>query len=149
MPTTPSSDPGEPEALHDRLDASGLWPARARQLATIAERVNVQSAAITLTRARQMSPMRRLLCLAAGGSEPPVHEMPPRAALGAKVVSGDLRRDHCRHVVVTTGRGECCQGCDMPIAPEHVELRARFDDGGLLRFHARCFSSWFNETQSS
>lgn len=64
----------------------------------------------------------------------------------AKLARGTLRGDACTGgTVVALGSLLACRGCDETIPLDQVELRARFVDGSLLRFHARCFATWQSE----
>jgi hypothetical protein len=66
----------------------------------------------------------------------------------AKLALGRLRRDVCTtDAVIELGSHLNCDGCDRPIVPTEAEKRARFADGGSLRFHAPCFATWHTETQ--
>jgi len=57
------------------------------------------------------------------------------------------RQGRCRKVIISKGDGRSCDGCADPISHEHSEFRARLADGDTLRFHGRCFTRWYNDTQ--
>ena len=77
----------------------------------------------------------------------PDHARGEVSVVRAKLAVGRLRRDHCvGRVDVVLGEG-ICHGCDRPIPHDEVEMRARFRDGDFLALHARCFATWYTETQ--
>lgn len=134
------------QASRARSRAVALGQIAAR-LATAARRTRT-----AVSRARLDSSTRRLLRLRGASDARPSEDRPrpggdPHLVLRGKLRAGNLRRDACRHVIISRGRGLTCDGCDEAIATGHVELRARFGDGSTKRFHSRCFSAWYTETQ--
>jgi len=64
-----------------------------------------------------------------------------------KLAKGTLRTDPCvGSVEAVRGVQDPCSGCDRPITPDHVEMRAAFADGGHLGFHPWCFVAWYRAT---
>ena len=67
----------------------------------------------------------------------------------AKLAHGTLRHDPCiGGVVVVRGSQLPCNGCEHILEADDIEMHARFPDGDLLRFHARCFGAWCYATRS-
>jgi len=90
----------------------------------------------------------RVATLRAAGV-PPWSSPDPIASqiIQAKLAKGTLRTDPCvGSVEAVRGVRHPCSGCDRPITPDHVEMRAAFADGGHLRFHPWCFVAWYRAT---
>lgn len=80
--------------------------------------------------------------LAASSSSPAGIEHRP-SPVRTKVDNGWLRRDPAvGGMVIGHGSQRACDGCDGTILFHHVEVRLRFRDGAVLRFHRRCFKAW-------
>jgi hypothetical protein len=116
----------------------------------IAEARTVQSLAAW---ERRRSSLRRRTRLAAGSSDaresPPLTDVVWRQAIRSKLRVGRLPATRCTSSFSGTGRSGQCDGCDLPITPEQVEIGARFRDRHTLRFHARCFRCWYAEAAAS
>jgi len=135
----PTNDPVFDENTHARLRAAALC----RTASDLIARSLLTRQAIA--RGRGQCATRRLLRLAAGGSDADTTPDPAAAqVVRAKIARGSLRRDPCvGGVVVLRGSQHPCNGCGWPIPADEVEMRARFVDGDLLRFHAWCFDTWY------
>src|SRR5262245_41717717 len=82
--------------------------------------------------------------LITGGSDDPLAPDPIVVrAIRKKLVEKSLRSDRYISAISVRGAGHACSGCDQAITPVRFEMRVRFEDGQLLRFHAApCFDIW-------
>ena len=71
----------------------------------------------------------------------------PQSAGEEMSIASRHRQGRCRKVIISKGSGLACDGCADLVSPEHSEFRARLADGDTLRFHGRCFTRWYNDTQ--
>jgi hypothetical protein len=98
----------------------------------------------TAARLRRAAPA----CRIAGGSDTAVQPTDPCGRIRRKVADGALRRDACcAAILIWGGSGRACHACEQVLALGQRGILATFPDGGILRFHATCFSAWDSDRQ--
>lgn len=65
-----------------------------------------------------------------------------RSIIRDKLVYGALPSVKCQITWFGPGSGEACVACTTAITPADVECECEHPDGGVLRFHRRCFAVW-------
>jgi hypothetical protein len=69
-----------------------------------------------------------------------------RSGIRAKVLAGDLPKEHCQMTWFGPGRRAICVACDQVIGPDEVEVECDLPEGGgTIRFHKRCYEVWAAE----
>jgi hypothetical protein len=68
-----------------------------------------------------------------------------RSGIRAKILAGDLPKEHCRMTWWGPGTGGVCAACDQPIAADTVEVECDLPNGGTIRLHRRCYDLWTAE----
>jgi hypothetical protein len=68
-----------------------------------------------------------------------------RRGIRARILSGDLPKEHCRMSWYGPGTGGICVACDQPIAANDVEVECDLPGGGTIRLHRQCYDVWSKE----
>lgn len=63
----------------------------------------------------------------------------------AKILRGDLPKEHCRMTWYAPGTGALCAACERSIMAAEIEVECDLPGGGTMRFHVDCYRIWSEE----
>jgi hypothetical protein len=70
-----------------------------------------------------------------------------RLGIRAKILAGDIPKEHCRMTWYGPGTGAICVACDQPITGD-LEVECDLPCGGTIRLHRTCYDIWSAEWPS-
>ena len=68
-----------------------------------------------------------------------------RSAIRAKILAGDLPKEHCRMTWYGPGTGGICVACEQCILNGDLEVECDLPQGGTIRLHRTCYDIWTAE----